>query len=322
MFLGCGRRWSAWVVLATLLVLGTSAVAWTQHEAATAAVAKAHARQMTATQAVVLGLVEGITEYLPVSSTGHLLVAQHFLGIGSTPDEKTAADAYAICIQFGAILAVLGLYFAHVRRMVAGLFGRDRVGLRMAINVIIGFLPAAVIGLLLKDTIKHYLFGMWPIIFAWFVGGVIILLIARKQHAASQQGASLEEMSPKQALGIGFIQCIAMWPGVSRSLATIVGGALLGLSITAAVEFSFLLGLVTLSAATLLDAAEEGRRMLAMFGPVMPFIGLAVAWLSAVVSVKWMVGYLQKHGLAIFGYYRVAVAVVVLALLLLGWVKA
>lgn len=277
--------------------------------------------RMTVVQAVALGVVEGVTEYLPVSSTGHLLITQHFLGMGQTEDEKTAANAYAICIQFGAILAVIFLYFGHVRRMLAGIVGRDAVGRRMFINVVVGFLPAAIIGILLKHYIKQFLFGVWPIIIAWFVGGVVILLITRRQQAVGQQGTALEEMSPKQALGIGFIQCIAMWPGVSRSLATIVGGALLGLSISAAVEFSFLLGLVTLSAATFLDAAQEGKAMLAQFGLVMPLIGLAVACVAAVISVKWMVGYLNKHGLAIFGYYRIAIAVIVGVLVLLGVVS-
>ena len=309
-------------VLACLCVFGLAMITWAQQRGASLPLHHQSPVRMTTLQAVTLGLVEGITEYLPVSSTGHLLVAQHLLGMERTAAEKTAADAYAVCIQFGAILAVVGLYFGHVRRMVAGLLGRDTIGRRMAINVAIGFLPAAIIGFLLKDYIKEFLFGIWPIIIAWFAGGVVVLLIARRQHAAGQHGDALETMTPKQALGIGCIQCIAMWPGVSRSLATIVGGTLLGLSVPAAVEFSFLLGLITLSAATFLDAAQEGQRMLTQFGLVAPLIGLAVAWLSAVLSVKWMVGYLNKHGLAIFGYYRLAIAVVVCALLLLGWVKA
>lgn len=311
-----------WRVLIVMCIVGLAVVALAQQTGATTSAAKRPALRMTAPQAVALGLVEGITEYLPVSSTGHLLITQHILGMGKTAKEKTAADAYAICIQFGAILAVISLYLGHVRRMVAGIFGRDTTGRRMAINVLVGFLPAAIIGLLLKDYIKLFLFGIWPIVIAWFVGGVVILLISRRQHANAQQGTALEEMTPKQALGIGFVQCIAMWPGVSRSLATIVGGTLLGLSVPAAVEFSFLLGLITLSAATFFDAAQEGQQMLAQFGLVMPLIGLAVAWVSAVLSVKWMVGYLNKHGLAIFGYYRVLIAVVVCALLLLGWMKA
>lgn len=316
------RRRQVVLVLVCLCVLGFATLAWTQHDAAAVPAEGQPVQRMSVMQALVLGVVEGVTEYLPVSSTGHLLIAQHFLGMGNTVEEKTAADAYAICIQFGAILAVISLYFGHVRRMVLGLLGRDTVGRRMLINVVVGFLPAAVIGFVLKDHIKYYLFNIWSIIIAWFVGGVVILLIARRQHAQREQGMAMEAMTPKQALGIGFIQCIAMWPGVSRSLATIVGGAMLGLSVPAAVEFSFLLGLITLSAATFYDAAQEGKHMLAQFGLVMPLIGLAVAWLSAIISVRWMVGYLNKHGLAIFGYYRVAIAVVVFVLLLLGWVQA
>lgn len=314
------RRRQVVLVLVCLFMIGCATLAWAQRDAVPAG--GQPAQRMTVMQALVLGVVEGVTEYLPVSSTGHLLITQHFLGMGKTEEEKTAADAYAICIQFGAILAVISLYFGHVKRMVFGLFGRDTVGRHMLINVLVGFLPAAAIGFVLRHQIKHYLFGIWPIVAAWFVGGVVILLIARRQHAKGQQGMAMEAMTPKQALGIGFIQCVAMWPGVSRSLATIVGGAMLGLSVPAAVEFSFLLGLITLSAATFLDAAQEGKHMLAQFGLAMPLIGLAVAWIFAVISVRWMVGYLNKHGLAIFGYYRIAIAVMVFVLLLLGWVQA
>ncbi len=277
---------------------------------------------MTTGQAITLGIVEGVTEYLPVSSTGHLLLAERAMGMGESashsPAEKEriteALDAYTICIQAGAIIAVLGLYFRRVMQMLQGLMGKDKEGRRMLINVIAGFMPAAVIGLLFNKLIKSYLFGTWPVVAAWFVGGVAILLVSwrrRSRQVTSSTGKSLTDLTWKMAVIIGFAQCIAMWPGVSRSLVTIVGGVLVGMSMAASVEFSFLLGLITLSAATAYDALRHGQVMLQTFSISSMAIGLVFSFIAAVVSVKWMVNYLNKHGLAIFGYYRVALATIV-----------
>ena len=276
---------------------------------------------MTVGQAMILGVVEGLTEYLPVSSTGHLLLAERLMGIGDSPSAsaeirqrtKDAADAYTICIQAGAIIAVLGLYFRRVRQMLKGLMGRDPDGSRLLVNVVAGFMPAAVIGLLFNKIIKAYLFGPWPVVAAWFVGGVAILAVSwhnRKNSRQAHEGLSLDDLTWRMALVIGFAQCIAMWPGVSRSLVTIVGGMMVGLSLSAAVEYSFLLGVVTLGAATAYDALKQGQIMLQTFEVLPIAIGLLFAFISAVVSVKWMVSYLNRHGLAVFGYYRVALSLV------------
>ena len=276
---------------------------------------------MTIGQAVVLGVVEGLTEYLPVSSTGHLLLAERLMGIGYSKSAsamenqriKDAANAYAICIQAGAIIAVLGLYFRRVKQMLRGLRGRDPEGGRLFVNVMAGFMPAAIIGLMFYELIKSYLFGIWPIVIAWFVGGVAILAVSwrnRNGHRKGRAQLSLNEMTLHMALIIGFAQCIAMWPGVSRSLVTIVGGVLVGLSLSAAVEYSFLLGLVTLGSATVYDTLKQGQLMLQTFDALPMAVGLLFAFISAVLSVKWMVAYLNRHGLAIFGYYRVALALV------------
>jgi undecaprenyl-diphosphatase len=285
-------------------------------------------RGMTLVQAAVLGAVEGITEYLPVSSTGHLLLAEKVMGVGvgagGTPEEsqraKDAADAYAICIQAGAIIAVLGLYSRRVRQMFLGLAGKDRAGLQMAVNITAAFLPAAIIGFLFSKTIKAHLFGLWPVVAAWFAGGVAILVVSwtRRGHTPLQVGNSLELLRGRAALLIGLVQCIAMWPGVSRSLVTIVGGVMVGLSLPAAVEFSFLLGVVTLGAATVHDALKHGEVMLQAYDVFSIALGLLSAFVFAVFAVKWMVAYLNKNGLAVFGYYRVAVAVLVAVLLLSG----
>jgi undecaprenyl-diphosphatase len=271
-------------------------------------------------QAFILGLVEGLTEYLPVSSTGHLLLAQRLMGIESS----TASDAFAICIQAGAIVAVLGLYRARVAQMAMGVLGRDDTGRRLFINLISAFIPAAVLGLLLEKPIKKYLFGgdawgMWPIVAAWLVGGVAILVVAfarQRRGASPGTGLDLDHLTIRMAVVVGLAQCIAMWPGVSRSLITIVGGMLAGLSLPAAVELSFLLGVITLGAATAYDTLKHGSEMLETYGAVPLLIGFGAAWLSAVLAVKWMVGYLKSHGMEIFGWYRVILAMAVAAWLL------
>ncbi len=271
--------------------------------------------------AIILGIVEGLTEYLPVSSTGHLILVQRLLGIGA----GDAANAYAICIQSGAIVAVLGLYWRRVRQMLLGLVGKDREGLNLSLCIVAGFVPAAVAGLMLKDWIDMYLFGdqwgLWPTVAAWFLGGVAILGVSWQRRAegkTQQAGKSLSQLTWQAALVIGVAQCIAMWPGTSRSLVTIVGGVLVGLSLPAAVEFSFLLGVVTLTAATAYEGLKNGSVMVEHYGVPDMLIGFAFAWLSALLAVKWMVAYLNKHGLQIFGYYRVALALVVAGLILGG----
>ena len=283
-------------------------------------------QKMSVKQAAILGIVEGLTEYLPVSSTGHLLLAERIMGIGENPSlsiteqklDREAVDAYTICIQAGAIIAVLGLYFGRVLQMLQGLIGRNPLGLRLLINVVVGFLPAAIIGLLFNNIIKTYLFGPWPVVVAWLAGGLAILAVSfhrRKSNYVKESNRVLDTLQWKMALVIGFAQCIAMWPGVSRSLVTIVSGILVGLSMPAAVEFSFLLGVVTLGAATAYDGLKHGQVMLQTFDLQSLTVGLFFAFFAAVVSVKWMVTYLNRHGLAIFGYYRVALALTTAVLL-------
>ena len=267
-------------------------------------------------EAFILGIVEGVTEYLPVSSTGHLILTQRALGI----DESEAANAYAICIQAGAILAVLGVYWKHVMEIVAGWLGKvgigngNEEGFRLGVSIIAAFLPAAILGLLFDDMIEEKLFGLTTIVIAWFVGGVAILATVfyrRRRRETQGEGKSLAQLTWKLAVIIGFIQCIAMCPGTSRSLVTIVGGVLVGLSLSAAVEFSFLLGVLTLCAATVYKAKDAGPLMVAEYGWWPMLVGSFAAWISAVIAVKWMVSYLQKHSMAVFGYYRIALAVIV-----------
>ena len=273
---------------------------------------------MTILQSIILGLVEGLTEYLPVSSTGHLIITQYLLGL----EKSEALDAYSVCIQVGAILAVLNLYFFRVGQMWQGICGKNPAGLRLIRNLLLGFLPAMIIGLLLAKPIKVFLFNAETVVITWALGGIAILLFVRHQRRSGNSdghnGTELENMSCKAALTVGFMQCIAMCPGTSRSLMTMLGGLIAGLSMAAAVEFSFLLGLVTLSAATVYDFTKFGSDMVQEIGWGPMLVGTLVSWLSAIIAVKWMVNYLKKHGLSIFGWYRIAAAIVMLLLILNG----
>lgn len=315
------------IFIAVLVLFQCSFIAVVSQGAPDVNPAATEQKIMTTPQAVVLGVVEGLTEYLPVSSTGHLLLAERIMGIGEDPYQspaqreqtKEAVDAYTICIQAGAILAVLWLYFGRIKQILLGVVGKDSTGRRLLFNVAAGFLPAAVLGLLFNKLIKSYLFGPWPVVVAWLLGGIAILAVSWRNRTRDQgprPGSLLEDMTWRMALIIGFAQCIAMWPGVSRSLATIVGGLLVGMSMEAAVEYSFLLGVVTLGAATAYDTLKHGQLMLQTFDHFSLFVGVVVAFIAAVISVKWMVSYLSRHGLEIFGYYRVAIAVVTTVFLL------
>jgi undecaprenyl-diphosphatase len=250
-------------------------------------------------QALILGLVEGITEYLPVSSTGHLLIAQRLLGI----EEGAAANGYAIAIQAGAILAVLGIYRVRVAGMLNGLIGRDAAGLNLTLCIIAAFLPAAVLGVLFDDRIESLLFGVKPVIAAWVVGGVLILLLS-KWVQQRREGLDLSQLTWKAAILIGLAQSVAMWPGTSRSLVTILGGLAVGLSLAAAVEFAFLLGVLTLTAATAYTVVKGGAGMLAAYGWAPLLAGFLAAWVSAALAVKWMVAWLNRHGLTVFAWWR------------------
>ncbi len=268
-------------------------------------------------QAVILGLVEGLTEYLPVSSTGHLLVTNELLGLNSTAESEAAIETYAICIQVGAIIAVLFLYWERIRQMLDGLLGRSEEGRKILTAVFIAFGFTAVIGLAAEETVKERLFGVGPIAAAWIVGGLVILGLSRTGWF-DKVGRELGTLTWQNAVVIGVMQALAMWPGVSRSMITIIASVLVGLSLRAAVEFSFLLGLLTLSAATAYEGLQGGEELIDTFGIGTPLVGLVVAFISAMAAVKWMVAWLNEKGFEIFGWYRVGVGILALILLATG----
>ncbi|MGH9884554.1 MAG: undecaprenyl-diphosphate phosphatase [bacterium] len=273
---------------------------------------------LDAWQAVVLGLVEGITEFLPVSSTGHLILAESLLGLG-TPATKSALDAFSIVIQGGAILAVLGLYWPRVLQMLRGVFGRDPVGLRLFRNIAIAFLPAALIGPLIDDWLDTHLFRPLPVLAALFLGGLWMIWLDRRRGAGEvASSTALDALDWRHALVIGLLQCVAMWPGTSRSMMTIAGGTLVGLRPREAAEFSFLVGVPTLGGAcafkllkNLLAASRDGTpNLIEALGAGSVALGFAVAAISAALAVRWLVGFLNRHGLAAFGWYRVGLTAV------------
>ena len=280
---------------------------------------------MTLLEAIILGIVEGITEYLPISSTGHLILTKSALGLSGT-----AVDAFIIVVQGGAILAVLGLYRKRILQMIQGLLGKNQAGRKLLLNLIIAFLPAAILGPLLDDKIEEYLFKPIPVIAALAGWGVVMILLGPWQrkifHKKSDTDKTnahsfidIEQLTWRKALIIGLLQCVAMWPGTSRSMTTIVGGMFVGMKPKHAAEFSFLLALPTLGGACvykgLKNVLGEGPNMFEVLGPTSFIVGTIAATIAAALSVKWLVGYLQKHGVALFGWYRIALSVVFAILL-------
>lgn len=326
-------------IFALLLSFTLASLASAQSKPAPGAPAKSPAApvaELSISDAIILGVVEGVTEFLPISSTGHLIIATRALHLesekpltnvkgeplfykkpsakypGGIPlTEKLAADTYTVVIQFGAIAAVALLYWSQLVSMLRGLFGRDPVGLRLLINVLIAFVPTAIIGLLAHDWISEHLFSAGAVIIAQVAGAVLMLFAEswRRRHARAVTPA-VADLSPRAAAGIGLLQCVAMWPGTSRSMTTIVGGYFAGLDPRRAAEFSFLLGFVTLTGASVLKSYKSGAAMIEVFGWSHVLLGAAVAAITAAVCVRFLVHWLTRHGLAAFAYYRLALAAV------------
>jgi undecaprenyl-diphosphatase len=275
--------------------------------------------------AIILGVVEGITEFLPVSSTGHLIIASALLMPDQDGDLKRNLDAFQIVIQGGAIMAVLGLYWSRVMRMARGMLGRDAAGFRLARNILVAFLPAAILGVMLKEWIERTLFFPGPVIAALAIGGVLMIVIGpwqrkffhedgREEPEDARSFVDIEHLTWRRALIIGLLQCVAMWPGTSRSMVTIVGGMAVGMRPRHAAEFSFLLGLPTLGGACVYSGyknfAGEGPTMIDTLGLMPLALGFAAATISAAFAVKWLIAFLSRHGLAAFGWYRLALCAV------------
>lgn len=256
---------------------------------------------MTYFDSAVLGIIEGVTEYLPISSTGHLILAGHFLGL----EESEAIKAFDIVIQFGAILAVIGLYREQVFKMIQGIMGKDKVGLNLFICLVLSCLPITIIGLPLKSHIEACLFSVNTVAWALFVGGVAMVLI---EFFLKKTEKTLENMTYRSALIIGLIQSLALIPGTSRSMVTIFGAILLGFTRQKAAEYSFLLALPVLSGACLIGFVKSHEVILRDIGLSNVLIGMSVSCVVAALSIKLLVTFLNRFGFTAFGFYRVLAA--------------
>ena len=254
-------------------------------------------------KALILGIVEGLTEFLPISSTGHLSLVGDLLDFN---DER--GKLFSIVIQSGAILAVVWEYRERVLAVARG-FGRDRAANRFVLNLFIAFLPLAILGLLFKDAIEAHLFKPLPVAAAFIVGALLILWAERRDHVV--RVASVDEMSPLDALKLGFAQALALIPGTSRSGATIIGGLLFGLSRRAATEFSFFLAIPTLIVATVYKLYKE-RALLSVDDLSMWVVGFVASFVSAFFCVRWLLRFISTHDFTPFAWYRIFFGIVVL----------
>src|SRR6476619_3524075 len=269
-----------------------------------------HIMMSDAVRAVILGIVEGVTEFLPVSSTGHLLLAQRFFGLG----EGAFWQSFVILIQLGAILAIVALYFGKLWRVALGMFSNadDR---RFVIGVLVAFLPAVVVGLIAGKYIKEFLFNPWVVCFSLIVGGAILLWVDQLDHKPHEHDAT--KFPLLTYLWIGVAQCLAMIPGVSRSGASIVAAMLLGADKRAAAEFSFFLAIPTMVGAFAYDFYKNRAEMNADHIGIVA-IGFVVSFVTAMIVVKTFLNYVTRHGFTFFAWWRVIVGTLGLIALALG----
>jgi len=287
--------------------------------------------QFTTQRAIVTGLVEGVTEYLPVSSTGHMIISDAVMRVDKSSTQVEAsvvdrkgrrlslekiADDYIVIIQLGAILAVLFIFYQRMSSVVVGIFKGDRNSILLALAILIAFLPAAIIGLLIKDYIP---FDVTIVALALIIGGFVIIIAEEKLPKIPSDDTGELNVTPQQAVWIGLCQCVALIPGTSRSLATILGGRWAGLSSAVATEFSFLVGFVILSAASVYKMYSLGPALFKVYPIGNASLGLLVAAVAAFISVKWMIGFVMRRGLKPFAWYRIIAGLLLLGAKSLGY---
>lgn len=265
-------------------------------------------------KAILIAFVEGITEFIPVSSTGHMIIAGNIINF-----KGEFANMFEVVIQLGAILAIIVLYWDKIWRSVKEFFKGKPSGIKFWTNIIVAFMPAAVLGLLLKDKIEEYLFNPLTVALALIVGGILMVLIENKfRHRYTTK--SIEKISIKQAFRIGCFQCFAMWPGMSRSASTIMGAWINGVSTVAATEFSFFLAIPTMIGATALTLFKSGMNFNS--GEIITLvIGFVTAFLVALIVVERFISYLKKKPMKVFAIYRIIVGVILLLLIKVGTIS-
>jgi undecaprenyl-diphosphatase len=263
-------------------------------------------------KAAIMGIVEGLTEFLPVSSTGHLILTGALLHFD---DEK--AKVFDIAIQTGAILAVILVYWKKIRDTIVAL-PTDRQAQRFALNILVAFIPAVILGLAFGKVIKEHLFNAWTVATTFILGGFVILWAESRHHPAVRIH-SVDEMHWTDALKLGLAQCLALIPGTSRSGATIIGGMLFGLSRKAATEFSFFLAIPTLIGAGVYSLYKE-RASLGSGDIAIFLVGFVMSFIAAWICVRWLLRYISTHKFTPFAWYRIAFGLVVIATALTGWI--
>ena len=273
---------------------------------------------MNLVHALVLGMVEGLTEFIPVSSTGHLILVGKALGLGQTPESKAALDAFDIVIQAGAWLACVLYYAPLLLKRIKGLRSGDPVekqlSSRLFLSMLVAFVPIAVIGKLAGKVIKHALFHPIPVAVALALGG-LLMIVAEKFAKERSAGYQLDDLRLPTALTVGLAQCAALLPGTSRSMATILGGLFAGLEMRAAADFSFLLAVPVLGAATAYELLKEWHVLYTEIGVLPMTVGLIASFLVGLASIAGFLNLLGRFGLWPFGVYRILLAILVIATL-------
>ena len=261
-------------------------------------------------QALTLGVVQGLTEFLPVSSTGHMILVNEccFKSTEASEQTQNALNNYMVCIQLGTILTLLLFFRKDVLRIICGVLGKDKVGFKLGWNVGLAFIPAGLLGFFLDDYIQQF-YNRACVANALIIGGIILLVMEYLRRRSKREFKDLYAMSWTMALTIGLFQMVALWPGFSRSLATIMGGVFVGLNLIQAIRFSFLLGLLTSLVATGYKFLKNGNEILMLMDGSTCLLGVAVAFLIGTSTIYSFFKYLEKNGLSIFGYYRIFIGI-------------
>ena len=263
-------------------------------------------------KAIIIAIVEGLTEFIPVSSTGHMILAGSIIGFnGDFP------KMFEVVIQLGAILAVVVLYWKKIKDSVIEFFtyiftkGKEgEVGFRFGINIIVGSIPAMILGVILHDKIKSVLFGTGPVVIGFIVGGILLIIIENKFRKKKHAIRDIDKITPIDSFKIGCFQCLAMWPGMSRSASTIMGGWIAGLSTTIAAEFSFFLAIPAMVGSSALDLFKYNYSTMTMTHVISLIIGFIVAFIVALIVMRKFIDYLKKKPMRVFAVYRIGAGIV------------
>lgn len=274
-------------------------------------------------KAIIMGIVEGLTEFIPVSSTGHLILTGSIINF-----KGEFADMFEVVIQLGAILAVVVLYWAKIRDSVIDFFTyiatqgkKGEVGFRFGINIIVGTIPAVIFGFILHDKIKSVLFGAIPVVIGFFVGGILLIIIENKFRKNKHAIRDIDKITPIDSLKIGLFQCLAMWPGMSRSASTIMGGWVSGLSTTVAAEYSFFLAIPAMVGSSGLDLIKFDYSKMDVTNAIALIVGFVVSFIVALFVMRKFISYLKKRPMRVFAVYRIGAGIIFAILMLSGLLK-